>query len=280
MNYRHQYHAGNFADVFKHIVLIALTQSFLQKDSAFCYLDTHAGIGQYDLFTKEAQKTREFSNGISQIFLQKELPTLVQTYKQCIQKINTDEELRFYPGSPLFVKELIRPQDRMVLSELQNEDVLTLKKLFARNPQIAVHNQDGYQSLKAFIPPKERRGLVLIDPPYEQANELEQLTKKLPEAVTRWETGVFALWYPIKNRAAVERAQRTLMNRIQRPVLITELAIHAENAALGLSGSGLFIVNPPWQLADELKKVMPWLWRILSVNGAGYYKVHNPPSSS
>lgn len=266
MNYRHAYHAGNFADVFKHVVLVALTQALLRKDTAFCYVDTHAGAGSYDLSSIAAQKTKEAALGIGKIIAQPNPPALVQDYLRCVSP-------EIYPGSPLIVRQLLRAQDRMVLSELHPEELAQLRKVFRDDKLVAVHLQDGYQSLKAFLPPKERRGLVLIDPPYEKTDEFEQLAKTLPMAVERWETGVFALWYPLKNRAVVERFQRTMQDRIARPLLFAELSIYAEDSAMSLNGSGMMIINPPWKLAEELQDVLPWLWKVMSVEKQGRFRV-------
>ncbi len=274
MNYRHLYHAGNFTDVFKHIVLVALIQSLLKKDNAFCFIDTHAGIGLYDLFSTEAQKTKEFLLGIEKIAQHANPPELIKAYLACVRTANkSSDTLQFYPGSPAIVDYFLRPQDRMVLTELHEADYLQLKKTFPHDKQIAIHHQDGYQGLKAFLPPKERRGLVLIDPPYEKPDELENLLSILPAAVKRWETGIFALWYPIKERLALERFLTSLKAKLTRPTCVTELSIYAENLPTHLNGSGMIIVNPPWQLDQTLKNNLPWLWEALSPHKQGKIKV-------
>jgi 23S rRNA (adenine2030-N6)-methyltransferase len=161
----------------------------------------------------------------------------------------------------------------MILSELHPEQCSLLKKLFAHNKQIAIHCQDGYQSLKAFLPPKEKRGFVLIDPPYEKSDEFTELTKMLPEAIKRWETGTFALWYPIKNHTATDRFIHSLKEKIKRPILIAELSIYPEDNMQQLNGSGMLIINPPWLLNEELQQVLPWLWNTLSKKGLGRYRI-------
>lgn len=268
MNYRHAYHAGNFADVFKHSIIVALTQSFLQKDSAFCYLDTHSGAGRYNLLSKAAQTNKEFKNGIEKILAQPNPPEFIKDFLYCVQKNPS-----FYPGSPLFVKEFLRPQDRMILSELHSEEYFLLKKLLGSRKQVSVYCQDAYQSLKAYLPPKERRGFVLIDPPFEKQNEFESLTKALSQAIQRWETGVYAIWYPIKNRAVTERFLNTLHAKINRPLLVAELSIYAEDTVFQLNGCGMAIINPPWQFDKKLNKLIPWLWKTLSVNQQGRFRV-------
>lgn len=275
MNYRHAYHTGNFADVFKHIVLTALIQSLLKKPTPFCFLDTHAGSGVYDLQSPEAQKTKEFSSGISKILEQANPPELIQTYLQSVKQLNPKSitPLHLYPGSPYIVRHFLRPKDRMVLSELHAEDYQSLKQFFWHDKQVGVHHQDGYIGLKAFLPPKERRGLVLIDPPYEKPDELMQMISVLSPALARWETGIFALWYPIKDYHSIERFHQSLKERINRPLLITELSIFPDNVATHLNGSGMLIINPPWQLDQEIKAVLPWLWQTLSPNKQGRQEV-------
>lgn len=275
MNYRHSYHAGNFADAFKHIVLIALIESLQRKEKGFCFLDTHAGIGCYDLFSSTAQKSHEFDTGISKILAQPNPPALIQKYLACVQAVNYShtKKLRYYPGSPSIAHQLLRPQDRMVLTELHAEDFHSLRQIFPQDKQIAVHHQDGYQALKAFLPPPERRGLVLIDPPYEQADEITIVLAALAAALQRWETGVYALWYPIKEYHALERFHAAIKQKITHPALSIELSVYPENIATHLNGSGMLIVNPPWQLDEALNAVLPWLWEALCVNGNGRYAI-------
>jgi len=275
MNYRHSYHAGNFADVFKHIVLVALIQSQQRKDSAFCYLDTHAGIGKYNLLSGPAQKNKEFNNGILKILQETDPPALIKKYLEFVQPAGTSatDKLHYYPGSPCIVRHFLRPQDRMVLCELHEEDCQLLKEAFPRDKQVAIHHQDGYQGLKAFLPPKERRGLVLIDPPYENPDEVTKVVSELATALLRWETGIYTLWYPIKERRSIERFHHSLKLKIDHPMLVTELSIYPENVATHLNGSGMIIVNPPWQIDQEIKEMLPWLWRTLSPNKEGRYDI-------
>ncbi|EKD73191.1 MAG: Protein containing DUF519 [uncultured bacterium] len=276
MNYRHIYHAGNFADTFKHIILIALIQSLMRKENAFCYLDTHAGIGYYDLYSEFAQKSKEFENGIIKIIAATNPPSLIQDYLTCVKKLNAASELRYYPGSPYFVKCFLRPQDRMILVELHPEDIKTLKHFFKQDKHVAIHHQDGYQSLKAHLPPKERRGLILIDPPYEKSDELLSLPAVLASAIKRFETGIYAVWYPIKNRLQLARFYRELKSNIQRPSLITEFCIHAEAmSAIQLIGCGMVIINPPWQLTPLLEKNLTWLWNTLRTPNQGRFFIQH-----
>ena len=162
----------------------------------------------------------------------------------------------------------------MILSELQPDECRQLKRFFPHDKQIGIHCQDAYLSLKAFLPPKEKRGFVLIDPPYEKPDEFDQLKKALPAAIQQWETGTFALWYPIKNRSMTDRFISSLKDKISLPILIAELSVYPEDNIQSLNGSGMFIVNPPWQLDEELKTVLPWLWKTLSVNKSGKYNLN------
>jgi 23S rRNA (adenine2030-N6)-methyltransferase len=274
MNYRHSYHAGNFGDVLKHITLIALLQALSRKENAFCVLDTHAGVGRYDLLASTTQKSKEYVQGIGKIWHEPNTPPLIKDYIDCIRQMNTaSEALRFYPGSPAITRYFLRPQDRMILTELHEEDWQLLKTHFSRDKQIAIHHHDAYQALKAFLPPKERRGLVLIDPAYEQPDELNTAVSALSAAVTRWPTGVFALWYPIKESRSIIRFQRALKLKISEPLLAIELNIYSDNLPHYLNGCGMIIVNPPWQLKQTIEEIVPWLWKKLSINKQGKYDV-------
>jgi 23S rRNA (adenine2030-N6)-methyltransferase len=203
---------------------------------------------------------------------QPEMPALVTNYLDCVQTNNGPGPLVYYPGSPCIAKQFLRQQDRMVLCELHQEEWQQLKILFSRDKQVAVHHQDGYQGLKAFLPPEERRGFVLIDPPYEKPDEFSHLITALSSAVKRWETGTYALWYPIKEKRSIERFHQSLKQKIHRPILIAELSVYPENTALHLNGSGMFIVNPPWQLHEKLKEILPWLWHVLTHNHQGRWE--------
>jgi 23S rRNA (adenine2030-N6)-methyltransferase len=196
------------------------------------------------------------------------LPPVVQNYIDCVKAFND-----FYPGSPCIMRHFLRPQDRMVLTELHAQDVQLLQQEFRHDKQVAVHHQDGYQALKAFLPPKEKRGLVLIDPPYEKSDEFEQLVRHLRAALKRWSTGMYAIWYPLKDQASVKRFHYALKESNIENILIAELSIYPEDAPVSLNGCGMAIINPPWQLDKELNLLLPWLWKILSPQGLGSYRV-------
>jgi len=259
MNYRHSYHAGNFADVFKHIVLTALLQAFLRKDSAFCFFDTHAGIARYDL---ASLKNAEYTSGITKILAAKNPPLLVQNFLKYLPGP------MIYPGSPLIARQMLRPHDRLILSELHPEDYGLLKKFFARDKQVSTHHRDGFESLNALLPPKEKRALILIDPPYERIDDYDRALLAITRALRHFAQGVFALWYPIKDKRSHDLFLQKLKSQIQQPLLIIELSIFPIDVNMQLNGSGMAIINPPWQLESQLQEVVPWLWDTLKVHPA------------
>ncbi|CAN5335120.1 23S rRNA (adenine(2030)-N(6))-methyltransferase RlmJ [soil metagenome] len=274
MNYRHIFHAGNFADVFKHTILTSLILALQRKDKACCYFDTHAGIGFYDLSLPVARRSGEYKEGIARIFDSKTAPPIVTAYLSAIKDMNKESNgLHYYPGSPVITHKLLRPQDRMVLSELHPDDHLLLNNTFYRDNQVAVHQLDGYQLLKAFLPPKERRGLVLIDPPFEDKAEFKNIVAALRMSLKLWETGVYAIWYPIKDRLAVRNFLRQLQRSVTTKILLAELLIMPENAPLQLKGCGMVIINPPWQLEQQLQPEVQWLWQHLAPTKEGRWQV-------
>jgi 23S rRNA (adenine2030-N6)-methyltransferase len=273
MNYGHLYHAGNFADVFKHLVLICLLQSFIRKETPFCYLDTYAGAGIYDLQSFAAQQTQEHQSGIDLVWEHGKLEGLLRDYLGIVERVNKGEELRFYPGSPYIAFTLLRPQDRMVLTEWHPEVLTNLRQVFRGQKQVAIHHQDAYQALKAFLPPTERRGLVLIDPPFEQANEFKQLSIALQEAAQRWSTGVYAVWFPIKDASLVNNFYRQLKDSALPSVLKVEFHCYSHIVPDKLSSCGMIIINAPWQVDQQLDKVLTELLKILALPTSGNYKM-------
>jgi 23S rRNA (adenine2030-N6)-methyltransferase len=287
MNYRHLYHAGNFADVMKHIVLVGLITALLRKENPFCFLDTHAGTGYYDLLSEAAKKNKEYANGIMKVLSQENPPPLVKRYLGCIQKTNSRlsqsrfASLRYYPGSPLIIRPFLRPKDRIIATELHPQEYQELKQACGNDRQLSVHQMDGYQGLKAFLPPQERRGLVLIDPPYENPDEFKHLTAALGVALKRWETGIYALWYPIKERLPIDHFHNLLKEKVQRDLLVIELSIYPEDVPSHLNGCGMLIINPPWKFDQEMNQTLPWLWKTLTLSHQGRFRVFslNNPSA-
>jgi 23S rRNA (adenine2030-N6)-methyltransferase len=279
MNYRHGYHVGNFADVIKHSILISLVQALSRKEKPFCYIETHAGRGEYNLFSEFPQKTKEYTNGIARLMeiIPEKMPLLLRKYCEVVRSFQYP---RFYPGSPAIVRSLLRKQDRMVLMEYQPEEFEHLKGCFRNDRQIGLHYQNGYNGLKAFLPPKEHRGLILIDPPFEQVSEWDQLLEAVQIGIKRFPNGVYAIWYPVKNQKIVKSFLESLVSLGLPEVLVVELSIYPTDANFNLIGCGLVIINPPWQLDKELLSTIPWLWEALSVNKAGYHSLYFLPTKA
>lgn len=270
MNYRHAFHAGNLSDVMKHAVLTLLLRHLCAKQAPFCVLDTHAGIGRYDLSGDEAQRTGEAEVGIRRLLQAPSVPADLEPYLSAVRSLNpAGQELRWYPGSPRLARHFLRPQDRLILTELHPADVVTLRNEFRNDSQTAIHHMDGWMALKAHLPPVEKRGLVLIDPPFEAPDEYQRCADGLRLAHRRWPTGQLALWYPIKDRAAVWTLQQTLEDSGIRRILAAELLWQNEDRADRLNGCGLLLINPPWQLDQTLTALLPELHRLLSDGRGG-----------
>lgn len=275
MNYRHAYHAGNFADVLKHVVLAALLDALKAKPTPFAVIDTHAGSGCYALEGKEAQKTGEWREGVGRLLFPDvgphaaaggTLPPLLRRWLDGLLALPGNEHgLKLYPGSPLQAAIALREADSAQLCELHPEEAARLRELFHQDRRIHVHQRNGYEALGALLPPKEKRGLVLIDPPYEaQEAEYRLIEQALKAALVRWPTGVYAVWYPIKLRSQVQPFLRWLGHCGARRVLRAELLVHADDSPLRLNGSGMAILNAPWKLDDALREPLRALSRLLA----------------
>ena len=259
MNYRHFYHAGSFADVVKHIALIALLEKLAQKETPFCFLDTHAGIGLYDLHAEAAQKKCEYKNGVVKLLLAEKngMPTVVQNYLAIVKKYNA-RDFRYYPGSPIFARELLRDHDQMILCELHREDVVTLKNNMGKDKQVAIHHLDGYLGLKAFLPPKLKRGMVLIDPPFEKKDEFESIVASVSKILSHWKNAPIMIWYPIKNRKYVQQFYG-VVTLLAKSRVIVECTLRSAESENQLSSCGLLLVNPPWKLKETLQNAFGYL---------------------
>ncbi|MFO1418960.1 MAG: 23S rRNA (adenine(2030)-N(6))-methyltransferase RlmJ [Methylotetracoccus sp.] len=267
LSYRHGYHAGNFADVFKHVVLMLLFDALHRKEKACVFIDTHAGAGDYDLQSAMALKNREFETGIARIQRHSEQPEIVRRFLSSVGYNDGSASPRRYPGSPLQAFSRLRAQDRMLLFELHPAELGCLRALFAGQRRVGVHPIDAYQGLKAFLPPPERRGLVLIDPAYERKDERARVTEGLLAAWTRWPTGMFAIWHPIVDRTTTDGWYRRLRRTEIGNMLSLELRIEARHHADRMNSTGMIIVNPPWRLDTQLAALMPWLSSALSDEG-------------
>lgn len=270
MNYRHAYHAGNFADVVKHAVFARVLVHLREKPAAFRVIDTHAGAGSYDLTGLEAGKTGEWRDGIQRVLtasLAPEPRALIAPYLDAVTAMNPDGRLTTYPGSPALAQALMRPQDRLVACELEPGAAAALARQLRGDARSKAVPLDGWTALTAFVPPKERRGLVLVDPPFEQPDEFSRLASGLEAAHRKWTTGTFLLWYPIKDAAEVAAFARKLARLNIAKTLRAELTVSNAPEATGLRGTGLIAVNPPWKLHDELKTVLPALSAVLTRDG-------------
>ncbi|MBS0981773.1 23S rRNA (adenine(2030)-N(6))-methyltransferase RlmJ [Gluconobacter cerinus] len=249
MNYRHAYHAGNFADCMKHAILLVLLKSLARKPAGFCVLDTHAGCGQYDLSSEEAQKTGEWKSGIGQL-LDSEDPAL-QDYLSAVR------DLGLYPGSPALARHALRPQDQLVACELHPEDVRPLRRLFRDDPQVSIHHRNGYEALRALLPPKDlKRGLVLIDPPFEKLDDFTQCAEAISLIRNRFRAGIVAVWYPIKHRTPVRAFYNALKDAGIRDILACEFLLRPALDPSRLNGCGMLVVNAPFGFEEDAARVL------------------------
>ncbi len=273
MNYRHAYHAGNFADVVKHAALALLLRRLQAKATPLAVLDLFAGIGAYDLAGEAALKTGEAAGGIGRLWPPAARPAAeLAAYLEVVAAMNPGGGgalPRHYPGSPELARRLLRPQDRLVLAELHPEDAGSLRRRYGRDPQVAVHGRDGFEALPALVPPAERRGLVLIDPPYERPDEPERLVRALARAYRRWPTGLYVVWYPVKDPAALVAFKEAARQAVPRRLLTAELTLFAQSPAWRLNGCGLLLVNPPWQSDTALAALLERLQPLLARDGGG-----------
>jgi 23S rRNA (adenine2030-N6)-methyltransferase len=281
MNYRHAFHAGNFADVIKHIVLVRILIYLQDKPAAFRVIDTHAGAGIYDLTGEQAQRTGEFLTGVARVmqarFSDDVLP-LVMPYLDIVRAFNPPAGLETYPGSPLIARALLRPQDRLTACEVEPNARKQLIAALRRDTQARVVDLDGWMALPAFVPPKERRGLVLLDPPYEDQDEFGRLADGFAGAFTKWPTGSYLLWYPAKSRRATDGLARHVAavaagGPSPAKCLRLEFSAAPQTADSTLVSAGLLLVNPPWRLMGELKAILPELEKPLGQGGAGRFRL-------
>jgi 23S rRNA (adenine2030-N6)-methyltransferase len=284
MNYRHAFHAGGFADVIKHIVLVRILTHLHDKPAPFRVIDSHAGAGLYDLSGEEARRGGEWLTGIARImqarFSETVLP-LVAPYLDIVRAFNPQRDLQAYPGSPLIARALLRPQDRLVACEVEAGARKRLIDALRRDRQGRVVDLDGWVALLAFVPPKERRGLVLIDPSFEQKDEFERLGEGFAQAFAKWPTGSYLLWYPVKSRRATDSLARHVAEvagnaGVPGKCLRLEFSVAPQLAGAALTSAGVLVVNPPWRLAAELKAILPELEKPLGQGGAGRFRLEVP----
>ncbi|TRX74740.1 23S rRNA (adenine(2030)-N(6))-methyltransferase RlmJ [Pseudomonas mangiferae] len=270
MNYRHAFHAGNHADVLKHLTLTRLIALLSRKEAPFAYLDSHAGIGLYDLAGDAASRTGEWLAGIERLWQAERLPPAVAEYRAVVAALNPDGALRYYPGSPELARRLSREQDHLYLNEKHPEDGRLLKENMAGDRRVAVHLGEGWHLPRALLPTREKRALLLIDPPFEQADELQRCVTALDEAVGRMRQAVVAIWYPIKEERQLKRFYQALERSAAPKLLRAELLVHPADDPGRLAGSGLAIANPPWGLEEDLRELLPWLAEHLAQSQGGW----------
>lgn len=264
MNYRHAFHAGNHADVLKHVALLAWLDTLRAKDTPIFVLDTHGGRGQYALDAEAAERTGEGAAGIGRLWGLHGLPAAVQRLCGVVAASNPDGKLRSYPGSPRIALAALRPQDRLAACELHPEEAAALKSALTHDDRAAVHARDGYEAVRALLPPKEKRGLVLIDPPYEaQEAEYPRVMDAVRDALERWPTAGVAVWYPIKQRRSLHGFFRQASLAAPRGLLCVELLVRPDDSPLRLNGSGMLLFHPPWKLDTALAPALPVLARLL-----------------
>ncbi len=283
MNYRHAFHAGNFADVVKHVVLARILAYLGRKDAPYRVIDTHAGAGLYDLQGDEARRTGEWEGGIGAVLRHSFAPdiaALLAPWLEAVRAVNPPADdaalaadLRRYPGSPLIAQALARPQDRLLFCETVAGVRDALTEAVGRDARAKVLATDAWQALHAYLPPKERRGLVLVDPPFEEPGEFHRLAQGLVEAHRRWSTGIYALWYPIKDVRAVDGFRREIERAGIPKTLSVQFDLRAVRQADTLTGCGMIIVNPPFTLAEELRALLGALAPVLATDGTGRARV-------
>ncbi|GKW17863.1 MULTISPECIES: 23S rRNA (adenine(2030)-N(6))-methyltransferase RlmJ [Pectobacterium] len=270
LSYRHSFHAGNHADVLKHTVQSLIITALKEKEKPFLYLDTHAGAGRYQLSGEHAERTGEYLDGIAKIWQRDDIPAELEPYMQAVRTYNHNGQLRYYPGSPLIARQLLREQDKLHLTELHPSDFPLLRNEFQKDSRTKVLRDDGYQQLKSQLPPLSRRGFMLIDPPYELKTDYQAVVKGIQEGHKRFGTGVFALWYPVVLRQHIKRMLKELEATGIRNILQIELAVRPDSDRYGMTASGMIVINPPWKLAAQMKSVLPWLHSVLVPEGTGH----------
>lgn len=260
LSYRHAFHAGNHADVLKHAVETLIIEQLKSKEKPFCYLDTHAGGGCYDLSGEWPQKKAEYLDGIARLWPERQHWPELAAYWDVIATLN-ESELRFYPGSPEIARHLLREQDKLMLMELHNQEIEILRRHMGSDSRSAIHHRDGFEGLLGLLPPTPRRGLVLMDPPYELKEDYQRVLQTLKKAMQKWSTGIYALWYPILGKDADRsRSMLELFKYAGFPsVLVAELEVAVQPDEWGMNGSGMLILNAPWQLDGQLTTLLPRL---------------------
>ncbi len=272
LSYRHAFHAGNHGDILKHAILALVIDYLKQKDKPFVYIDTHAGAGQYQLTSEQAQKTREYEQGITQLWQSRNLPDALQAMMSVVRDLNPDGKLKTYPGSPQFARHLMRTQDRLRLFELHPSDWQILCKHFAGDRQTKIEQQNGFSGVNALLPPAQRRALILYDPPYEQKQDYTAVIDSLAQCYKKFPGGVYIIWYPLLKAPYIKEMMQKLESMAIKDVLRVELEVGDPALIEGMYGSGLILVNAPWSLPQQLQTLLPFLNEKLA-QGKGNYRI-------
>jgi 23S rRNA (adenine2030-N6)-methyltransferase len=276
VNYHHEFHAGNFADVFKHVVLCRILNYLRGKPAAFRVIDTHAGAGLYDLTGEKAMRGGEWQNGIGKLLAaqtSEAVAALLSPYLEVIHALNERDRIRVYPGSPALVRAWLRPQDRLIACELEPRTAAALARNMRGDVRIKTLTIDGWTAMNAYVPPRERRGLVLVDPPFEADDDFSRLVSSLTAAHRKWAGGIYALWYPIKGRRGPDALTKRLRRLALPKVLRAELMVAPLSDPTRLNGAGMIVANPPWTLENELCVLLPALASILGREGKGRFQL-------
>lgn len=259
LSYRHGFHAGNFADVLKHTVLVHMLEYMTQKDKPLRIIDTHAGAGVYKLNGPQAQKNREFDNGVGHLWSSEQTPAAIARLLELVRTVNDGKQLQLYPGSPLIAQTLMRPIDRLFLHELHPADFQFLRDCMRDDRRIKVEHEDGFAGLQALLPPPDRRALVLLDPSYEVKSDYQHLIKQLLQAHKRFATGTYAIWYPVVLRQRIDEMELALKKSGIKNIQLMEFGLRADNPEYGMTASGMIVINPPWTLWGAMEETLPWL---------------------
>ncbi len=271
LSYRHAFHAGNFADVLKHSVLSLVLDYMTRKEKGFCYIDSHSGAGMYQLADEYAQKTGEYKAGIAKIINDENAPEALEPYLSLINSLNLNsDELEIYPGSPGVAKAFVRRQDSSHLFELHPSDIQHLEDFCQRWRKVFVKQSDGYKGVLGLVPPPSRRGVVLIDPPYELKEDYQKAVKTIVKAYSKFSTGTYIVWYPVVKRSFIEQMQKDFTNSEVKNLLQVEFCLEKDTEEYGMTGTGLFIVNPPWQLSQQLEQILPYMKAKLGKDKTSY----------
>lgn len=272
LSYQHSFHAGNFADVLKHLIVQRIALYLRQKTAPFSLFDTHAGAGLYALHQGQAQKNREFDSGIGRLWQRQDLPPLLTEYVSLIHSFNADKQLTHYPGSPLILQHYLRAKDRLFLCELHPNEFKLLQRHTKVDRHIQLQQTDGLPAVYRLLPPAERRGLILIDPSYEVKSDYQLVVQSLKQMQQRFAQGIYALWYPVVERARTNQLEQALRHSGMRNLQLFELGIAADTLEHGMTASGLIVINPPWTLMGDMQAVLPYLAQQLGVEGMGYFR--------